>query len=379
MTNLIDRDLDRLKATFYDPKRAGSYSSAQKLYRSLKSKGHPIPLASIRKWLETQEAHTLHRSLKRKFPRNRVIVSGIDSQWDADLMDMTQLAKYNKPFKYVLLCIDILSRFVWAVPLKSKQSTEVVKAFREIFDRGRKPNLLRTDRGGEFLNKTLSELFKKEGVHHFVTTNELKANYVERSIKTIKRRIFKYFTKAQSYKYIDVLQDIVHSYNRTFHRSIRMSPIEVTEDNEAEVWQMLYLPFKKPGGPKKGRKKKVYTPKSPFKFKIGDTVRISHLQGTFKREYNPKWSDEIFKIYTRQLRENIPVYKIVDLDDDAIEGTFYEAELQKVLLTSDTLYKIEKIIDTRRKDKKTQHFVKWLFWPPKFNSWIESSDVETYK
>ena len=375
MSKALSKDIERLNTLFYDPKQPGSFSSAQKLYKSLKSQGHTIPLEVIQHWLASQETHTLHRSVKRKFPRNRVIVYGIDSQWDADLMDMTQLAKYNKSFKYVLLCIDILSKFVWVVPLKSKKSKDIVIAFKKIFAQGRKPHMLRTDKGREFLNKMVSQLFKKEGIHHFVTQNELKANVAERAIKTIKGRIFKYFTKAQSNKYINVLQDIVHSYNRTFHRSIQMTPIEVNKDNEAEVWQMLYLPFKKD----KSKKIPGIKAKAKFKFEIGDTVRITHLQKAFSREYDTRWSEEIFKIKMRQLREALPVYKLKDLGDDDIEGTFYEPELQKILLTSDTMYKIEKIIDTKKERKKTLHYVKWLFWPAKFNSWIKSSDMKKYK
>ena len=377
MATPSDNDLDRLNAIFYDPKEPASYSSAQKLYKSLQSKGHTIPLKTIQKRLASQEVYTLHRSLKRKFPRNRVIVAGIDSQWDADLMDMTQLAKFNEGYKYVLICIDILSKFVWVIALKSKQSKEVLKAFQNIFAQGRKPNSLRTDQGREFLNKMVSELFKQEGIHHFVTENtEIKANIAERVIRTLKSRMFKYFTKEQTYKYIDVLQDIVYSYNRTFHRSINMTPLAVNKDNADEVWQRLYLPFKKPKS-KKGRRKKVH--RSVYKFEIGDTVRVSHVQKTFDHGYNSSWSEEIFKIRERQLREHIPLYKIADLADENVQGTFYEQEIQKVHLTTDTAYKIEKIIETEKSRGKTLYLVKWLFWPSKFNSWINGSDVKTYK
>lgn len=373
---MLPRIGKRLERIFYDPKHAGSYSGAEKLYKTLKSEGNTIPLKTIQKWLESQETYTLHRSLRRKFPRNRVIVAGIDSQWDADLMDMTQLGKYNKPFKYVLLCIDILSKFVWVVPLKSKQRVEVSKAFQKIFSQGRRPKMLRTDKGREFVNKLVSDLFEKDGIHHFVTENETKSNYSERAIKTIKGRIFKYFTREQTYKYLDVLQDIVRSYNTSYHRSIRMAPIEVDKDNESEVWQKIYLPFKKTRVPKKIRKRK---PKMVFKFDIGDTVRITHLKSVFNREYETKWSEEIFKIKSRQIREGIPVYKLNDFGEEDIRGTFYQEELQKVSLNSDTTYKIEKILDTKKEKGKTLHYVKWLFWPKKFNSWIENTSVVKYK
>lgn len=129
------KDFQKLNTIFYTPKHAGSYSSAHKLYQSLKSEGYTIPLTTIQKWLEGQETYSLHRKVIRKFQRNRVIVSGIDSQWDADLLDMSHLSKSNRPFKYVLLCIDILSRFVWVVPLKSKNGKVVLRAFQKVFAR----------------------------------------------------------------------------------------------------------------------------------------------------------------------------------------------------------------------------------------------------
>ena len=371
------KDLDKLSSIFYDPKHAASYSSAQKLYKSLQSKGQTIPLKTIQHWLQSQDVHTLHRPLKRKFPRNRVIVYGKDSQWDADLMDMTQLAKYNKSFNYVLLCIDILSKFVWVVALKTKQSKEVLKAFQKIFSQGRKPSLIRTDQGKEFVSRMAETLFKTKGIHHFVTQNETKANMAERAIKTIKNRIFKYFTKAQTYKYIDVLQDIVYSFNRTFHRSIHMTPVEVNKDNEDEVWQRIYLPFKKPNSSK--IHSKTTKPKSKYKFQVGDTVRVSHLKKAFDREYSTKWTTEMFKIRARQLREGIPTYKLADLEKENVQGSFYEAELQKLHVTPNTEYNIEEILETRKIKRKTQYLVKWLFWPAKFNSWINASDIKNYK
>ena len=74
-------------------------------------------------------------------------------------------------------------------------------------------------------------MFKKFGVHHFVTQNEVKANYAERAIKTIKGRIYKFFTHKQTHRYIDILQDVTGAYNNSVHRSIGMAPAKVTEKN----------------------------------------------------------------------------------------------------------------------------------------------------
>jgi len=67
-----------------------------------------------------------------------------------------------------------------------------------------------------------------------------------------------------------------------------------------------------------------------FKYKRGDLVRLSHLKKVFDRDYQEKWTEEIFKVESRKLRHGIPVYKIVDYVDDPVQGTFYEPELQRI-------------------------------------------------
>ena len=208
-----------LSSIYYDPKHPGSYAGPAKLYKVVKAAGKKITLHQIREWLKGQETYTLHRRVRHKFPRNRVVVAGIDDQWDTDLMDMVSLSKHNDGVKYVLVAIDIFSRYTWMRPLKSKQGKDVIEAFASIFSEGRKPRALRSDKGTEYTGRLTQQYLREQHVKHFVTQNEVKANYAERVIKTIKGRIFKYFTKKQTYEYIDILKDFVSSYNHTYHGS----------------------------------------------------------------------------------------------------------------------------------------------------------------
>jgi hypothetical protein len=57
----------------------------------------------------TQDTHTLHKPTRRRFPRRRVVVYGIDHQWQVDLVDLAKLSSSSKGFKYLLTCIDVLS------------------------------------------------------------------------------------------------------------------------------------------------------------------------------------------------------------------------------------------------------------------------------
>ena len=179
----------------------------------------------------------------------------------------------------------------------------------------------------------------------------------------------------QKLAYIDKLQEFVHSYNNSFHSSICMSPSEVNESNERGLWWYMYWPKSKVQ--KRPKLTSTSRPKTRFNFKVGDLVRISGLKGPFTREVHQKWSSEIFKVDSRLKRGNLPVYKLVDFLGESIKGSFYQPELQKVSISDDKLWKIEKILKTKKiRGKATEYFVRWLNWPKKFDSWVKASDIE---
>ena len=107
-------------------------------------------------------------------------------------------------------------------------------------------------------------------------------------------------------------------------------------------------------------------PKRTFNFKVGDRVRISALSSIFDREYDQKWSGEIFTISHRFLRNDFPVYRIKDYDGEAITGTFYQPELQKIEVREDDTFKVEKSLKTKGRGHNKRYLVKWLHWPSKF-------------
>lgn len=360
--NIMD---EYLASVYYNPANPASFSGPTKLYRVVRHNGrYDISLSDIKEWLQRQEPYTLHRSLKRRFKRNKVIVAGIDDQWDADLIDVANIQKYNDGTRYILLVIDIFSRFLWLRPLKSKQGKAVASAFESILSEGRKPRYIRSDKGQEFRAAPVQNLFAKNKIHHFVTHNEQKANFAERCIKSIKSRMYRYFTYKNTYHYLDILPELAESYNNTYHRSIHMKPSEVSKDNETTLWWDQYTPRNYDKRSKK------------FKFSIGDRVRISYLRTVFTREYDQKWTGEVFKISSRFHRGGLPVYKLMDYHDEEITGTFYEPELQKVSVSDNALWKIEKILKSRTRKGHKEHFVKWLHWPSKYNSWVKAEELE---
>ena len=318
----------------------------------------------IRTWLRQQESYSLHKPVRHSFDRTPIVVAGIDDQWSADLMDMTKFAKSNNGYAYVLLVIDTFSKYAWLRPLKNKQGHSVAVAFKDIFKGDRKPNRLRTDKGQEFRAKPVKSLMASNGVQQMFAQNEKKASISERAIKTIKAKIYRFLTHKNSHKYIDNLRDFADSYNQSIHRTIDMAPNAVTTENEDDVRLATYF------------SRKLNQGRKPFKFKPGDRVRITHLRKVFSREYDQHWSGEVFTIAKRFRRGGVPIYRIKDYDGEDITGSFYQQELQKLDLKDNELFKIEPILKTKGSGVNKQYFVKWLYWPKKFNSWVKASDIE---
>ncbi|KAK3084311.1 hypothetical protein FSP39_011465 [Pinctada imbricata] len=207
-----------LKEIYYNPVNAGSFSGPDKLYRYVKKAGkYVISKYRIRKWLQRQEPYSLQRPLVRKFKRNTVITLGIDDQWDADLMDMTKFAKENDGYAYILVVIDIFSKYLWLRPTLDKRGESITAALKAILDEGRQPTRIRTDKGQEFKSRSFNALLKRNNIEHLYAQNtEIKANYAERVIKTVKAKIYRYMTYKQSQRYVDRLEDFNNNYNSVY-------------------------------------------------------------------------------------------------------------------------------------------------------------------
>lgn len=97
------------------------------------------------------------------------------------------------------------------------------------------------------------------------------------------------------------------------------------------------------------------------------------------REYDEKWSGEIFKVAFRSPHDGLDIYRIRDYNDEPVSGTFYHYELQLVHVDANKMWKIAKILKARkRKGKAREHLVRWLHWPAKFDSWIDANTIQDY-
>ena len=188
--------------------------------------------------------------------------------WGADLATMQLTTKFNKGFRFLLCAIDIFSKYAWAVPLKDKKFISIVNALQKLLDKlGRKPNKIWVDKGDEFYNNSFKKQLKDNDTEMYSIHKEGKSVVVERFIRKLKNKIYKYMTSASKNVYINKLDDIVDEYNNTYHRTIKIKP--------ADVKHNTYIDFEK-----------EVNNKDP-KFKIGDHVRICKYKSIFAKGYTP--------------------------------------------------------------------------------------------
>src|SRR5437867_9219123 len=331
------------KDIYFNPARVGSFGGVNALKKASNRK-------NVAEWLMGQEAYTQHKPVIRTFKRRRTISLGVDHLWQIDLADMTSLSSYNDGFKFLLTCIDCFSRYAWVVPIRNKSAMTVTDAFASLLG-DRRPTYVHSDKGSEFLNSTFQHFLKTHNILFYTSENDdIKCALVERFNRTLKTRMWRYFTYSNSLRYVDVLPSLVKSYNDSKHSSIKMAPSQVTVHNESEL-----------------RRRTVKTKARPL-LANGDWVRISETRRVFKKGYLPSWTREVFKV-VRVHSADPPTYSINDYSDEPIKGKFYEQELQKV--ESNDVFKAEKVAKTRKKHGKTEYLVRWLGYPPKFNSWVD--------
>ena len=367
MAAAIDRYLTKI---YYNPSHPAAFGKNSKLFNAAKEDGKDISHYQIKNWLRKQETHTLFKEPRDKIKRPRVVVPRKYYQFDVDTAHLVKYKKSNDDYSYILICIDIFTRYTWTVALKRLTGKEMVSALEQVFAEA-KPKVFRSDGGSENTNKVVKKYLEDEGVKRVITRNETKANYAERVIKTLKTKLTKYMYHKQTHRWIDVLPLVTKSYNSSYHSAIQQTPLQALDANNIDLWNIQYAPKK--------RKMKMTGDRAPpqksiFKLQVGDVVRLSRMKHAFTRAYDERWTHELFIITDMSSQQAIPQYTLKAWNNDPIDGLFYEEELEKVFVDNKTKYKIAK-----RVPKKTNgiegYNVKWYGWGPQYDTWIPKSSI----
>ena len=312
----------KIKRLYLNPKFRGSFTGFETFNKALKNK---YDKEKVLNTLKTIPAYTQNRPAIHKFKRRKVIAYAVDEQFVIDLIDISKYSRQNRGCHFLLVVIDVLSKYLWIEGLKNKRADTTLDGFKKIIEKsGRIPKQIQCDKGNEFKG-VFKSFCTSKGIKIFHVESELKACTVERVNRTILERIHRYLLHAQSnkknkrtpYRFIHVLPNIVSNYNNTVHSSTGKKPSEVNEHNAIEVWMKLY------------GKEKLTTDKPP-KFNVGHKVLISIDKKAFVKGYAKKFHPEVF-IIDRISNSNPRMYYLKDQDGEKLEGGFYFQELSHVL------------------------------------------------
>ena len=167
------------------------------------------------------------------------------------------------------------------------------------------------------------------------------------------------FTQNGNHRWINHIEAITDSYNKSIHSSTNYRPIEIDHQNEVQVRKNLYPELRK-------------TTAKP-KYKVGDTVRLVRKENIFAKGYTPNFTVEIFMVSS--INKTRPItYKVEGFDGEIIKGSFYEQELTKVD-KSNSIYPIDEILRKRKINGDTHFLVSWRGYPPEANSWILAKEL----
>jgi hypothetical protein len=330
--------------------------------------------------------YTLHRRVVRNYRHLPTLAAGLHTEWQADLSDFQRIRRANQGYSYLLVCIDMLSRQIFVQPVKSKHGERMVEAFEKIFLRSKYvPWKLVTDEGKEFTGHKVQQYFASKEMKHFCmyTSPRFHAGMAERANRSIKERLYRYFTHRGTQRWVDVVQKIVDAINESPNSSLDgMRPCDVTFKNaEAVRLQLKHKAETK-------LNKRTYR---RAKFAVGDKVRIEKRKHIFEKGYLPNFTDQCF-IIDAVRTERIPVtYKLKTEEGNIVKGWFYAQDLCLVVLPElakrkkgknaadgtkdDPIYEIEKILRNRTKDGVQYCYVKWKGYSSQHNSWIPSTAI----
>jgi len=369
-----DRHLEKYFRSIYsDPAAPASFSGQEKLWTQIKRDPKRPPEVTkhkLKQWLMKQETYQIHTSPPKNYPTESIVVESIGEMVDADILHLPlDKPKFNQNYKFLLACIDLFSRKVYFKLLRHKSATTTTGAFQELLDEGMPCKTLRTDAGGEFTGKKFQEMLREKGIAHITAYGHVKANYIERWNRTFQDKLYRWMYENNTLVFVNVIPELVRSYNNTVHSTTGFKPSEVTEKNSMELYEKVYIPIL--------NKRAKTRPK--WSFRIGQLVRLSLFKDKFKKGYAQKYSEEVFKVSAR-IPSHPPRYRIEDLKNEKVSGSFYTQELKAVNAkeTSQINWKVERIVNNRKIKGRKYSLIKWFGYPEKFNTLIPTSDLPNY-
>lgn len=269
--------MNDLKQIYYDDETG--YTGLYKLYKRAKEKDQSVKISDVKAFLDKQYTHQINREDVRPKQYRTILANKPKDNYQMDLMIYNRFEKDG--YKYILTCIDVNSRYVVAVPLRTREilgDGGVLKGIKKIFKEMGVPKHLNCDQ--EFIqSQALKDYFEGQRIKvHVSDTDEINKNaIIERFHRTL-ALLMKRWRDASSKnrKWYSVLDHIINNYNTSYHRTIKTSP--------NKVW----------GGEEENRQSPIYTNESEIN--IGDFVRVKQIKTIFGKGDALKYSKEIYRV-----------------------------------------------------------------------------------
>ena len=280
----------------------------------------------------------------RKFQRIQIQTHYKDECWSIDLIDRSNLSKYNKNYKFIFTIIDNHTKYAWAIPLKDKSGKSTTTALKSLIEKEkRKPHKIWSDRGKEFYNTTFLHYLKEQNIQIYSTHSDLKAVFVERFNRTLLDLIKEPMYIEGKGSWLNHLDAALDKYNNRVHGTTKMTPFEMsfktairaTTTAIAIAASRTASPNLIPNNNKLRAASRELSHTASPKFQVGDFVRVPDKRNIYSKGYTTNWNRELFKIHSIS-KTNPVTYTLNDENGDIIQGKYYEQELLRSIFDFDS-------------------------------------------
>ena len=260
----------------------------------------------------------------KKFQRIQIQTDYKDEGWSIDLIDRSNLSKYNKNYKFIFTIIDNHTKYAWAIPLKDKSGKSTTTAFKNLLETSkRKPLKIWSDRGKEFYNTTFLHYLKEQNIQIYSPHSDLKAVFVERFNRTLLDLIKEPMYIERKGNWLNHINNALDMCNNRVHTTTKMTPFEA---NKKPIDPPTFV--NKPEQPRSFAQ-------SFAKFQVGDFVRVPDKRNIYSKGYTTNWNRELFKIHSIN-KTNPVTYTLNDENGEIIQGKYYEQELLSSIFDFDS-------------------------------------------
>jgi len=282
-----------------------------------------ITLEQCKKFVRQLPSYYRYRRARTKIKRNPILANFAGHVVQIDLADFVRNVEENNDYRYVFVSTDTYSKWLTCTPLKNKNTNSIIQVLQDLIDElPFRIVCIYSDRESGLMAKKCRAFLKSNNIILYNTTSKVKAGQAENSIRNLRLAIGRYFELTKSKRWLEYINDYVSNYNNTIHSTTKRTPLEVVSDPTI----LIHEPGIKPYVPRKDKKTNLPP--------INSLVRVSKVRSNFEKESTGTWSNEVFKVVSHKLGQQIPMVTLEALDGEPIYGNFYEKELYPVPINS---------------------------------------------